>query len=96
MFLAERFGVSSDLRRGIGSLLCCSNAPSLPLRTDPVASVVQSCVGCGLCGEVAHAAVLCPSFYRAETIRNPNRWDRALYRLRRRAIAWLGGAARAA
>ena len=40
-----------------------------PLRSDPVVSVIESCVGCGLCGEVAHAAVLCPSFYRAEVIR---------------------------
>jgi indolepyruvate ferredoxin oxidoreductase alpha subunit len=44
-----------------------------------------------LCGEVAQAAVLCPSFYRAETIRNPNRWDRALHVARRRIIGWFGG-----
>jgi indolepyruvate ferredoxin oxidoreductase alpha subunit len=44
-----------------------------------------------LCGEVAHAAVLCPSFYRAEVIRNPTRWDRTLDRLRRRVVAALGG-----
>ncbi len=98
-----RYGVDDEICTGDHSCIRLSGCPSLtikpnpdPLRTDPVASVVQSCVGCGLCGEVAHAAVLCPSFYRAETIRNPNRWDRALYRLRRRAIAWLGGAARAA
>jgi len=48
--------------------------------------VIESCVGCGLCGEVAHAAVLCPSFYRAEVIRNPNWWDRALHRARRAMI----------
>ena len=47
-----------------------------PLRTDPVATVIDGCVGCGLCGENAHAAVLCPSFYRAEVIQNPNWWDR--------------------
>jgi indolepyruvate ferredoxin oxidoreductase alpha subunit len=40
---------------------------------------------------VAHAAVLCPSFYRAEIIRNPNRWDRALHHLRQAVIGWLGG-----
>jgi len=41
-----------------------------PLREDPVAHVDQTCVGCGLCGEVAHAAVLCPSFFetRVSTI----------------------------
>ena len=43
-----------------------------PLRSDPVATVLDSCVGCGMCGEVSHAAVLCPSFYRAEVISNPN------------------------
>jgi indolepyruvate ferredoxin oxidoreductase alpha subunit len=47
-----------------------------PLRLDPVAAVLDSCTGCGLCGEVAHAAVLCPSFYRAEVISNPHAWDR--------------------
>ena len=48
--------------------------------------MIESCVGCGLCGEVAHAAVLCPSFYRAEIIRNPNWWDRTLHRARARVI----------
>src|SRR5262249_37634235 len=60
-----------------------------PLRTDPVASVIESCVGCGLCGEVAHAAVLCPSFYRAELIQNASTWDRLLHRIRRGVIALL-------
>ena len=27
------------------------------------------------CGEVANAAVLCPSFYRADVIENPSRTD---------------------
>jgi len=70
-----------------------SGCPSLtikpspdPLRRDPIAAVIDSCVGCGLCGEVAHAAVLCPSFYRARVIRNPNRWDLWIDRLRRRVI----------
>ena len=44
--------------------------------------VINSCVGCGLCGEVAHAAVLCPSFYRATIIDNPSAWDRFRQRLR--------------
>jgi indolepyruvate ferredoxin oxidoreductase alpha subunit len=47
-----------------------------PLKTDPVAHVTNGCVGCGLCGEVAHAATLCPSFWQAEIISNPNWWDR--------------------
>jgi indolepyruvate ferredoxin oxidoreductase alpha subunit len=44
--------------------------------------VNNDCVGCGLCGEVAHAAVLCPSFYRANVIQNPTWRDRLLARLR--------------
>jgi indolepyruvate ferredoxin oxidoreductase, alpha subunit len=47
-----------------------------------VAHVNNACVGCGLCGEVAHAAVLCPSFFRAEIVQNPGLWDRTLERLR--------------
>ena len=82
-----RFGVDDEICTGDHSCIRLSGCPSLtvkpnpdPLRSDPVATVIESCVGCGLCGEVAHAAVLCPSFYRAEIIRNPNWWDRALYR----------------
>ena len=30
----------------------------------------------GLCGDVAHAAVLCPSFYKAQIVDNPTRWER--------------------
>ena len=47
-----------------------------------VATVIDGCVGCGLCGENAHAAVLCPSFYRAEVVQNPNFLDRALQKVR--------------
>jgi indolepyruvate ferredoxin oxidoreductase alpha subunit len=98
-----RYGVDDEICTGDHSCIRLSGCPSLtvkpnpdPLRSDPVASVVESCVGCGLCGEVAHAAVLCPSFYRVEVIRNPTRWDAALHRLRRRVTAWLGAPAEAA
>jgi indolepyruvate ferredoxin oxidoreductase, alpha subunit len=57
-----------------------------------VAHVDNSCVGCGVCGEVAHAAVLCPSFYRVDIIANPTWWDRLLAGMRARVIGWLGGA----
>ena len=93
-----RYGVDDEICTGDHSCIRLSGCPSLtvkpspdPLRTDPVASVVDSCVGCGLCGEVAHAAVLCPSFYRAEIVRNPSWRDRALHRLRQTVIGWLGG-----
>jgi len=98
--LRTRYGVDDEICTGDHSCIRLSGCPSLtvkpnpdPLRTDPVATVVDSCVGCGLCGEVAHAAVLCPSFYRAEIIRNPTWWDRALHGLRARIISWLGGPA---
>jgi indolepyruvate ferredoxin oxidoreductase alpha subunit len=91
-----RYGVDDEVCTGDHSCIRLSGCPSLtvkpnpdPLREDPVAAVQQSCVGCGLCGEVAHAAVLCPSFWRAELIRNPRWTDRLLARLRARAIAWL-------
>ncbi len=92
----ERFGVDPDTCTGDHSCIRLSGCPSLtiksspdPLRRDPVATVIDSCVGCGLCGEVAHAAVLCPSFYRAEIINNPGAWDRLLSRLRGAVIGWL-------
>ncbi|HKA82099.1 MAG TPA: indolepyruvate ferredoxin oxidoreductase subunit alpha [Xanthobacteraceae bacterium] len=91
-----RFGVDDEICTGDHSCIRLSGCPSLtvkpspdPLRTDPVATVIESCVGCGLCGEVAHAAVLCPSFYRADIIRNPTWWDRALHRVRRAIISML-------
>jgi indolepyruvate ferredoxin oxidoreductase, alpha subunit len=92
----ERFGVDPDTCTGDHSCIRLSGCPSLaiapnpdPLRTDPVAQVVDTCVGCGLCGEVAHAAVLCPSFYRAQIVSNPSRWDRLLDRVRGAVIGWL-------
>jgi indolepyruvate ferredoxin oxidoreductase alpha subunit len=51
--------------------------------------VLDSCVGCGVCGEVSHAAVLCPSFYKAQIVSNPNRMDRLRESLRRAVIGWL-------
>jgi indolepyruvate ferredoxin oxidoreductase, alpha subunit len=93
-----RFGVDEEICTGDHSCIRLSGCPSLtvkpspdPLRTDPVATVIESCVGCGLCGEVAHAAVLCPSFYRAEVVQNPTWWDRFVDRVRRRVIGWIGG-----
>ena len=92
----ERFGIDPDTCTGDHSCIRLSGCPSLtikpnpdPLRKDPVASVLNSCVGCGLCGEVAHAAVLCPSFYRAELISNPGRWDRIKAAMRARVIGFL-------
>jgi Pyruvate/2-oxoacid:ferredoxin oxidoreductase gamma subunit len=41
-----------------------------------VAAIDDSCVACGNCGDVADAAVLCPSFYRADVLRNASGWER--------------------
>jgi indolepyruvate ferredoxin oxidoreductase alpha subunit len=92
----DRFGVDPDTCTGDHSCIRLSGCPSLtvapnpdPLRTEPVTRVINSCVGCGLCGEVAHAAVLCPSFYRASIINNPSKWDRFKARMREKVITFL-------
>jgi indolepyruvate ferredoxin oxidoreductase alpha subunit len=92
----QRFGIDPDVCTGDHSCIRLSGCPSLtikanpdPLRRDPVAHVDNSCVGCGVCGEVAHAAVLCPSFYRADVITNPSAWDRMKFRFRSAVIEFL-------
>ena len=92
----ERFGVDADTCTGDHSCIRLSGCPSLtiapnpdPLRKDPVTQVINSCVGCGLCGEVSHAAVLCPSFYRASIINNPTPKDRRWHGIRQAVIGFL-------
>jgi indolepyruvate ferredoxin oxidoreductase alpha subunit len=92
----ERFGVDPDTCTGDHSCIRLSGCPSLtikdnpdPLRTDPVAAVNNDCVGCGHCGETAHAAVLCPSFYRADLVYNPSAGERVVQWIRARVIGWL-------
>ena len=92
----EKFGVDPDICSGDHACIRLSGCPSLtvqhtddPLKDDPIAVIDESCVGCGNCGEVADAAVLCPSFYRAESIHNPSAWDRWLHGLRGAVIDWL-------
>ena len=91
-----RYGVDEDTCTGDHSCIRLSGCPSLtikdstdPLKVDPVAHVNNDCVGCGLCGEVAHAAVLCPSFFRAEIVQNASWWDRFKARLRGAVIGVL-------
>jgi indolepyruvate ferredoxin oxidoreductase alpha subunit len=85
-----KYGVDEDTCTGDHSCIRLSGCPTLtvrdnpdPLRRDPVATVIEGCVGCGLCGENAHAAVLCPSFYRAEVVQNANLWDRLVSSFRK-------------
>ncbi len=92
----ERFGVDEDVCTGDHACIRLSGCPSLsvkptddPLKDDPVAAIDNSCVGCGNCGEVSEAAVLCPSFYRADVIMNPTGWDKFLAGVRQKVIGWL-------
>lgn len=84
-----RFGVDEDVCTGDHACMRLSGCPSLslkklddPLRDDPVASIDTSCVGCGNCGEVADAAILCPSFYRADVVHNAGKLETRLARWR--------------
>jgi indolepyruvate ferredoxin oxidoreductase alpha subunit len=92
----ERFGVDEDVCTGDHACIRLSGCPSLsvkhtsdPLKDDPVAAIDNSCVGCGNCGEVAEAAVLCPSFYRADIIHNPTGFDQFMAKLRGGIIGFL-------
>jgi len=91
-----RFGVDAEVCTGDHACMRLSGCPSLslkvlddPLRDDPVASIDQSCVGCGNCGEVADAAILCPSFYRADVVHNPGRFESRMAAMRARLRGWL-------
>jgi indolepyruvate ferredoxin oxidoreductase alpha subunit len=91
-----RYGVDEDTCTGDHSCIRLSGCPTLtlkptadPLRREPVAHVTNGCVGCGMCGEVADAAVLCPSFHKIEVLTNPNWWDRSTDRFNRFFISLL-------
>jgi indolepyruvate ferredoxin oxidoreductase alpha subunit len=92
----ERFGVDEDVCTGDHACIRLSGCPSLsvkhtddPLKDDPVAAIDNSCVGCGNCGDVSEAAVLCPSFYRADVIYNPSRVDLFMAKFRGAVIGFL-------
>jgi len=89
----ERFVVDPDTCTGDHACIRMSGCPSLtirpnpdPLRVDPVTHIDDTCVGCGLCGEAAHAAALCPSFMRAEVVFNPGPWEKFWSRVRAKVI----------
>jgi indolepyruvate ferredoxin oxidoreductase alpha subunit len=91
-----KYGVDEDVCNGDHACIRLSGCPTLtlkdnpdPLKVDPVATVIDGCVGCGLCGANAHAATLCPSFYRAEVVQNPKRAERLLAGLRASAARLL-------
>ena len=93
----QRFGVDADTCTGDHACIRISGCPSLtiasnpdPMRVDPVAQVIDSCVGCGVCGANAHAASLCPSFYRVDVIQNPGRLDTFRERVRAKWTSLVG------
>ncbi len=92
----ERFGVDAAVCSGDRACMRVSGCPSLTLapsgdalKPDPVAHVDEHCVACGHCGEVADAAVLCPSFYKVHKVHNPGASERWRARWRSRVVAWL-------
>lgn len=92
----ERFGVDAAVCSGDHACMRVSGCPSLTLapsgdalKPDPVAHVDEHCVACGHCGEVADAAVLCPSFYKAHKVHNPSAWERLRARWRDGLVGWL-------
>jgi indolepyruvate ferredoxin oxidoreductase, alpha subunit len=92
----ERFGVDEDVCTGDHACIRLSGCPSLsikhtddPLKDDPVAAIDNTCVGCGNCGDVSEAAILCPSFYRADIIYNPTSTDLFFARVRKAVIGFL-------
>lgn len=93
-----KLGVDDEVCVGDHSCMRLNGCPSLtikpgpnPLREDPIATIVNSCVGCGLCGEIAHAAVLCPSFYEVRVVQNPGRLARLRFALSRALAGGLLG-----
>ncbi|HEY6514173.1 MAG TPA: indolepyruvate ferredoxin oxidoreductase subunit alpha [Burkholderiaceae bacterium] len=92
----ERFGVDAAVCSGDHACMRVSGCPSLTLapsgdalKPDPVAHVDEHCVACGHCGEVADAAVLCPSFYKAHKVHNPGTLERWHASWRGRVVGWL-------
>lgn len=92
----EKFGVDSKVCTGDHECMRLSGCPSLtltysdnPLREDPIATIDSSCVACGNCGEVAEAAVLCPSFYKAQVVKNPTSWEKFKHNVKQNIFSYL-------
>lgn len=93
-----RLGVDPEVCTGDHSCMRYNGCPSLTLeesptvlRDDPIAKIEHSCMGCGLCGEIAHAAVLCPSFYKVEVINNPSIIDKTKNTFNKFFLSFISG-----
>jgi indolepyruvate ferredoxin oxidoreductase, alpha subunit len=92
-----RFGVDEEICSGDHSCMRMSGCPSLtlrpgfnPIKEGPAAMIDDNCVACGLCGEAAHAATLCPSFYEASAITSAGRYQLLRARMGRKIMLMLG------
>jgi len=95
--IQEKFGVDEEVCTGDHSCMRLNGCPSLtlkessdPFKETPVAHVDSGCFACGHCGEVAHAAQLCPSFYKAEAIRNPGPMRKLFSSINRGLLSAMG------
>ena len=78
----ERFGVDADTCTGDHSCIRLSGCPSLtiaanpdPLRKDPVATVLESCVGCGLVRRSRARSQTLPILLSHRNYFEPDKWD---------------------
>lgn len=92
----EKFGVDSKICTGDHECIRLSGCPSLTLaysddalRDDPIATIDNSCVACGNCGEVAEEAILCPSFYKVSMVKNPKILEKITFRITSKFINYL-------
>ncbi len=94
----RKLGVDEDVCTGDHSCISYNGCPSLtvrnnpnPLKEDKIAWIDLSCIGCGLCSEVAHVAKLCPSFYQVDKVINPSLYERLMFRIRNFVVESLVG-----
>lgn len=96
-FKQAKYGVDPEVCTGDHSCIRLSGCPSLtvksavdPLKDGPVAHVDNSCAACNLCGEVAQAAQLCPSFYKVTGVTKATFWSKLGAKVNRAALSLMG------
>jgi indolepyruvate ferredoxin oxidoreductase alpha subunit len=92
----ERFHIDDEVCVGDHACIRFNGCPSLTLKDSPNelrpsmnAYVDNTCVGCGVCGEVAQMAKLCPSFIRVTKIENPSLIERLSQWFKRKLVPTL-------
>lgn len=86
--VVERLGVDDEVCVGDHACIRFNGCPSLTLGESPnrlreskIATIDHQCVGCGVCGEVAQAAWLCPSFYKVSVVINTPWYERIVEKI---------------